>query len=178
MLEKRRVGSVAALENRRVRGTIPLFRNLLTDGQYYERFARDAFSGLDLSNVVLNLEHDNRTAVAKVSAGSLDISFDNNGLVFSANVINGSSGDELLEKVRSGVANQASIRYYHAPEDITETEFKGKPLVIYNKIRVLADVCCTPAGAWSGQTVTRTRGARKISSKDKILLLLHLNQNT
>ena len=180
MLEKRRTGSVSELGDRSIRGKIPLFNNLLTDGQYWERFDRTAFDGVDLSDVVFNLEHDNKTAVAKVSAGNLDINFDNDGLVFEARVIKGTTGDEVIEKVRNGVANQASIRYWHAEEDTTQTEFRGLPLVIYNRIRLLKDVCCTPQGSWSGQTITRTQGARKnkIGSKEMILLLLQINENT
>ena len=180
MLEKKRTGYVSALDDRRIRGKIPLFKNLLVEGQYYGRFERTAFNNVDLRNVVFNLEHDNRTAVAKVGAGTLDINFDDEGLVFEANVRKGKTGDDILEAVRSGVANQASIGYYHTPEDTTDSSFNGKPLVVYDRVRVLADVCCTPQGAWSWQTITRTQGAsqKKIGSKEMILLLLQINENT
>ena len=115
---KRINGEVSLEKDRKVSGHIPLFRNLLTDGSHYERFAADSFKTADMSRCVLALNHNIDNACAGTMNDTLRISFDSQGISWEADIAKTSIGDDTLENVRSGLANQCSLRFWVAEDDI------------------------------------------------------------
>ena len=155
---KRINGEVSVEKDRKVSGYIPLFRNLLTDGNHYERFAADSFKTADMSRCVLALNHNIDNACAGTMNDTLRISFDSQGVSWEADVAKTRIGDDTIENVRSGLANQCSLRFWIDHDDVEIERGAGQnglDSVVFNKVERLMDFAPTPQGAYDGETISR-----------------------
>ena len=153
---KRTSGEISLEKDRTVSGYIPLFKDLLTDGNHYERFATDSFKGCDMSRCVLALNHNLDNAVAGVHNNTLRISFDSQGVAWEADVAKTTIGNDTLEGIRSGLTNQCSLRFWVDRDNIEmDRGANDKDYVVFNKVDYLLDFAQTPQGAYNTETYSR-----------------------
>jgi len=73
----------------------------------YEQISKDAFKDADLSDIVLHRDHAG-PVYARVSNGTLQVSFDAKGMFVRADLSKTSSARELYEEVKAGLYTKMS----------------------------------------------------------------------
>lgn len=137
---------------------------------FAEQFRTNAFADSLASPdslVIACFNHDDEAvplARYKNGSGTLALSEDSNGLKFSFQPANTSLGRDVLESVRRGDTDGASIGFY-ATDDDWSGSFQGRTLRTVNKGRV-ADICLTPMPAYD-QTSVNVRNRRSAQFTDE-----------
>ena len=90
-----------------------------TGTEFYEVVSRNAFDGCDLSDVVLNVDHEG-TPLARTRAGTLTLTPDAHGLKVSATLSTG-RGRELWEDIAAGNLDKMSFAF-----DVSEESYDNK----------------------------------------------------
>lgn len=76
----------------------------------YEQIDADAFNASDLSDVVLNVDHDGKPA-AKTKNGTLKLQLRGDGLYMEADLSKNATGRELHEDIRNGFYDKMSFAF-------------------------------------------------------------------
>ena len=92
-----------------------LDKDLYTGTEFYEVISRNAFDGCDLSDVILNVDHEG-TPLARTRAGTLTLTPDSHGLKVSATLSTG-RGRELWEDIAAGNLDKMSFAFTVSDED-------------------------------------------------------------
>ena len=92
-----------------------LDKDLYTGTEFYEVISRNAFDGCDLSDVILNVDHEG-TPLARTRAGTLMLTPDAHGLKVSATLSTG-RGRELWEDIAAGNLDKMSFAFTVSDED-------------------------------------------------------------
>lgn len=162
-------------DNRTISGFIPLFRQLKGNDGSYERFDRRAFDGAKMDDCVLALNHNLDNAVAGVRNKTLEFQFNDDGLVWRADILDTSKGDDLLKEVRTGLASQCSLRFWHEPDAVEiERTSEGNSCTVFKSVYSLMDLAPTPQGHWGAQTLSRTNTPAALAPKRGGILALNL----
>lgn len=90
-----------------------------TGVEFYEVISRNAFDGCDLSDVILNVDHEG-TPLARTRAGTLTLSPDGHGLKVSATLSTG-RGRELWEDIAAGNLDKMSFAF-----NVSEESYDNK----------------------------------------------------
>ena len=85
-----------------------------TGTDFYEVISRNAFDECDLTDVILNVDHEG-TPLARTRAGTLCLTIDDRGLKVSAQ-LNTARGREVWEEVRAGNLDKMSFAFNTAKE--------------------------------------------------------------
>lgn len=80
-----------------------------TGVEFYEVIERGALDGCDMSDVVLNVDHEG-TPIARTKAGNLTLSIDSHGLKVAANLTT-SRGGQVWEDIAAGNLNKMSFAF-------------------------------------------------------------------
>ena len=91
----------------------------LGDYEVRESFDRDSFAEADVSDVIMQYDHEGRV-FARVSNGTLEIQPDEHGLHIRANLGGTDIGRELYDEIRGGYTNKMSIGFTVAKQNKTE----------------------------------------------------------
>lgn len=91
-----------------------LDRDEFTGAEFYEVIDRNAFNGCDLSDVVLNVDHEG-APIARTKAGNLSLKIDDYGLKVSA-TLSTTRGHEVWEEVKAGNLSKMSFAFNIAEE--------------------------------------------------------------
>lgn len=83
---------------------------------YYERVAPDALIGADLSDVIMQYNHEGRV-LARMSNGSLGLEADSNGLFCYADLSRSTAAQELYEEIKSGLVTKMSWGFTVAEDE-------------------------------------------------------------
>ena len=86
---------------------------------FYEVISRNAFDGCDLSDVILNVDHEG-TPLARTRAGTLTLTPDSHGLKVSATLSTG-RGRELWEDIAAGNLDKMSFAF-----NVSEESYDNK----------------------------------------------------
>lgn len=78
---------------------------------FKEKIARGAFDGADMSRCIACFNHAEMTIVARFSAGTLELTTDEQGLYFKFDAPNTTAGNDLYENIRLGNITQCSFRF-------------------------------------------------------------------
>lgn len=78
---------------------------------FKEKIARGAFDGADFSKCIACFNHAEMSIVARFSAGTLELTPDDNGLYFKFEAPNTTAGNDLYENIRLGNITQCSFRF-------------------------------------------------------------------
>jgi len=113
--------------------------------QFDEVVSRDAFEGVDMSNVFALYNHDWNAPLARAGRG-LNLTIDDVGLRFDMTLPDTSVGRDVQELVRTGVIEGMSFGF--TIEDDTWEKRDGLPLRTINKIDELFEVTITPIPAY------------------------------
>ena len=117
-----------------------LFRN--EDLQFDEVVDVDAFKNTDMSDVIMQYDHEGRV-FARQSNNTLTVTPDERGLLIEADLGGTELGRQLYEEIRGGYTNKMSFGFTVDDEDIDESEDEEGRLLItrtIKSIRKLYDV--------------------------------------
>lgn len=73
----------------------------------YEQIDRNAFQNADMSNVIMQYNHEGRV-LARQSNGTLNLEVDNRGLYVTADLSGSTVARELYEDIKAGLVNKMS----------------------------------------------------------------------
>lgn len=75
--------------------------------KYYERIAPDALVGADMSDVIMQYNHDGKV-LARQSNGTLGLEADAHGLLIYADLSKSTAAKDLYGEIKSGLINKMS----------------------------------------------------------------------
>jgi len=103
--------------------------------QYFEEIDRHALDGADLSDVIMQYDHQGKV-LARLSNGTLGIEPDDNGLFIYADLSKSAAAKELYEEIRNGLVTKMSWAFTVA-EDEYNRETRTRTI---KKIKKVYDV--------------------------------------
>lgn len=98
-------------ESREVEGYAVVFNAESDLGWFTEEIDRDAFSKTDMSNVYLLFNHDENNVLAGTSNGSLKMTIDEKGLLQNSQIVETTTGEDVLKLVKNGLINKMSFAF-------------------------------------------------------------------
>jgi len=128
-------------------GYAALYDDETVVGGQRERIERGAFDGRLEDDVRLLFNHDNNMPFARTTNGTLKLSVDDNGLYYSADIIDTQAGRDLYAMVKRGLVSQSSFAF-----NIQERRFDDGVMVI-EKVGQLFDVSPVTYPAYEATTV-------------------------
>ena len=87
----------------------------------YEQVSRDAFSETDMSDVIMQYDHQGRV-YARTSNGSLNLSTDEHGLLVDADLSLTTGSRQLHEDIAAGLITKMSFAFTVAEDELVEEE--------------------------------------------------------
>lgn len=113
-------------EKRRVTGYASTFNEPYTLYEddwiiYREQVAPDAFDNADMSDVIMQYDHQGRV-FARISNGTLDVSTDDKGLLIDAELGGTELGRQLFEEIRGGYTDKMSFGFTVATHEELRTD--------------------------------------------------------
>ena len=169
---------------------------LFRDGGYVflEQVAPDAFNGADMSDVIMQYDHEGRV-FARRSNGTLELNVDEHGLKIRADLSGTEIGRQLYEEIRGGYTDKMSFGFTVAEDDrlITEDREANTTTILrtIKRIGKLYDVSAVSipannateisARSWSDGVIaelTEERRQREVRErqKQKIRIMLDLQK--
>jgi len=158
----------------------------------YEQVDRDAFAGCDMSDVIMQYDHEGRV-FARMSNGTLTCTPDEHGLLTRANLGGTEQGRQLYEEIRGGYTNKMSFGFTVADDnrEINENKETGEVTITrtIRKLKKLFDVSAVslpanPAtnisarsygeGAIAEAKAERQRAEEELIAKRKLITLINL----
>lgn len=105
------------------------------EGMVYESFSREAFNGTDMSDVIMQLNHEGRV-FARQSNGTLLIEPIEYGLFFAADLSKTAPAKQIYEEIKTGMLTKMSWgflpgEYYYDRENRT---------IVHTKVKKIFDV--------------------------------------
>lgn len=133
---------------------------------YYEVIDRNALMGADMSDVVLNVNHEGKAA-AKTKNGTLNIVTRDNDVFISADLSKNATGRELHESIRNGFFDKMSFAFTVAEQEY-EKETRTRRI---KKIGRLYDVSAVDVPAYN-QTSIQARSFFELESEKEIMEMM------
>lgn len=99
---------------------------------YYEKIDRNAFVGADMSDVIMQYDHEGRV-LARQSNGSLIVEPNDEGLFICADLSQSNAGKDLYEDITSGLVTKMSWAFTVA-EDEFDRETRTRIIKRVNKV--------------------------------------------
>ena len=96
-------------EENRVEGIAAVFNQITDLGWFTEEIAPEAFNNADMSDVVLNFNHDDSILLAGTRNGSLQLQVRDSGLFQSSKVIDTTQGEDVMKLVKAGLISKMSF---------------------------------------------------------------------
>lgn len=122
-LEIRQLTQLTKTEDNVIEGYAVKFGTQSRDlGGFIETVNRDAFDGVDLSDVRMFLQHDSSKLLARSASGTLELNIDDVGLHFRATLPNTTLGNDALEMIKRGDLNQCSFGFTVLEDSWTKGE--------------------------------------------------------
>lgn len=152
----------------KVEGIACVFNQPADLGWFIETIDRHAFDLCDMSDVVLNFNHNNDILLARTLNGSLVLSVDDRGLFQSASIVDTTDGEDVLKLVKNGLINKMSFAFTIAPDGERWETIDGKEHRTITKIDKLYDVSLVTFPAYS-QTSAYARDDEKAKAHLEVL---------
>lgn len=111
--------------------------------QYYEKIARHSLDETDMSDVILNYNHDGKV-VARLKNNTLKLEIDDFGLKVTANLGGTQEGRNLYEEIKGGYINDMSFAFTVSKESYD----KETRTTTIEKIKKLYDVSAVSLPAY------------------------------
>jgi len=100
--------------------------------KYYEEIDRHALDGADLSDVIMQYDHQGKV-LARLSNGTLGLEPTNNGLFIFADLSKSAAAKELYEEIRNGLITKMSWAFTVA-EDKYNRETRTRTITKIKKV--------------------------------------------
>lgn len=154
-----------------VEGMAVVFNREADMGWFTEEIDRHAFDNADMSDVVLNFNHDNNILLAGTRNGSLELQVREDGLFQMSDVIDTTQGRDVMKLVDKGLITKMSFAFTIARDgEIWETRDNGIEHRTITKIDKLYDVSLVTFPAYP-QTSAWARGqSDELAEKHKALM--------
>lgn len=153
-----------------VEGVAVVFDREADLGWFYEKIDRHAFDNTDMSDVVLNLNHDNNLLLAGTRNGSLMLQVSDAGLFQRSSIIDTTQGEDVKKLVRSGLISKMSFSFTIAEGgERWETGADGKEHRTITDISRLYDVSLVTFPAYP-QTSAFMRSGDDLAEQHKALM--------
>lgn len=152
-----------------VEGMAVVFDTETDMGWFTEKIDRHAFDETDMSDVVLNFNHDNNYLLAGTRNGSMQLRVDDNGVFQRSNIINTTQGQDVMKLIRSGLLSKQSFAFTIAEDGERWENIDGKERRTITKIDHLYDCSIVTFPAYS-QTTLWSRGADELADQHKALI--------
>lgn len=125
------------------------------DYRFDEVVNDDAFEGCDMSDVIMQFDHEGRV-FARLSNGTLRLSIDHHGLYIEADLGGTEIGRQLYEEIKGGYVTRMSFGFTVADDDIEELEENGKYIYkrIIKRFKKLYDVSAVSLPANDGTEIS------------------------
>lgn len=114
-----------------------LFRD--EDLQFDEVVDADAFANTDMSDVIMQYDHEGRV-FARQSNNTLTVTPDERGLLIEADLGGTELGRQLYEEIRGGYTNKMSFGFTVDDEDIDESEDEEGRLLVTRTIKSIRKI--------------------------------------
>lgn len=151
-------------ESRHVEGVAVVFNQKTDLGWFTEEIDRNAFNDTKMDDVVLNFNHDDSLLLAGTRNGSLQLDMNEDGMPIEADIVETSTGNDVLKLVKDGLINKMSFAFtvdYDDPDAIEWIDKDGdKSHRIVRKIDRLYDVSLVTFPAYE-QTSVGLRNAEE-----------------
>lgn len=152
----------------RVAGVAVVFDQDTNMGWYTERIDRHAFDETDMTDVVLNMNHDNNLLLAGTRNGSLRLQVSDSGVYQESEIINTNTGEDVMKLVRSGLLSKQSFAFVIAEGGDQWTTIDGREHRTITKIEKLYDVSLVTFPAYAQTTLfARSEGEDELAKKHK-----------
>lgn len=165
-IELRRLGE----GSNTVEGIAVVFEREADMGWFTEVIDRHAFDNADMSDVVLNFNHDNNLLLAGTRNGSLELQVRDDGLFQRGDIIDTTTGRDVMKLVDSGLISKMSFAFTIARDGETwETREDGREYRRITAIDRLYDVSLVTFPAYS-QTSAWMRSGDDLADRHKALM--------
>lgn len=113
------------------------------DGPVYERFERSAFENTDMSDIIMQYDHEGRV-LARLSNGSLQVSVDDTGLYMEADLSRTDAARQMYTDIRAEMVTKMSWRfalgeYRYIPEERTIVHYSVKKIYDVSAVSIPAN---------------------------------------
>lgn len=160
----------------RVEGVACVFNRDADLGWFTEEISPRAFDNTDMSDVVLNFNHDNSLLLAGTRNGSLKLDVREDGLFQSASVIDTTQGRDVMKLVESGLISKMSFAFSIADGGEEWETRNGKEHRVITKIDRLYDVSLVTFPAYP-QTSAWMRSNDDLAEEHKALMQRRAEQD-
>lgn len=137
-----------------VEGLAAVFEQPTQMGGYVEVIDRNAFADCDMSDVILNFNHDGNYLLARTLNGSMQLWVDDNGLNQRSEVIDTTQGKDIMKLVRNRLISKMSFAFVidRDGQEWSQRE-DGVDVRRITKIRKLVDCSLVVFPAYDGTAV-------------------------
>lgn len=130
--------------------------------QYKEKIDAKAFDGADISDVVLNIDHEGKPA-AKTKNGTLKLEVRSDGLYMEADLSKNETGRELFEDIQNGFYDKMSFAF-----SVAEDEYdKATRTRTITKIKKCYDVSAVTFPAYNNTSISARSWAEAEAEVEK-----------
>ena len=149
--------------------------------QYFEKIARGALDGADMSDVIMQYDHSGKV-MARLSNGTLSLEADAHGLKIRADLSKSAAAKELYEEIRNGLITKMSWAFTVA-EDSYDRETHTRTITKIKKVYDVSAVSIPANGdtnisarAWVDGVIDaeRREALERAKQVKKIKLLLEV----
>ena len=153
-----------------IEGNAVVFNRSADMGWFTEEIDARAFDGADMSDVVLNFNHDNNIVLAGTRNGSLELQVRDDTLFQKSTVIDTTQGEDVMKLVESGLISKMSFAFTIADDGEIWEKRDGKEHRTITKIDRLYDVSLVTFPAYP-QTSAWARGeGDELAERHKALM--------
>lgn len=158
-------------EERKVSG-IPIVFNQISDmGWFTEEIDPHALDDADLSDVILNFNHDDNMILARTTNNSLSLEIGSNGVFQTATLIDTTQGNDVYKMLRSGLINKMSFAFTIDKDgEEWKQEADGREHRIIKKIKRLYDVSFVVFPAYEQTSAFAYSKTDELAEKHKALM--------
>lgn len=157
-------------DSRNVQGLAVVFNRDANLGWFTEEIDPRALDKADLSDVVLNFNHDDSLLLAGTRNGSLTLEVREDGLFQSADIIDTTQGEDVLKLVRSGLISKMSFSFVIADGGERWETRDGKEHRTITEISKLYDVSLVTFPAYPQTSAWARSSTDELAERHKALM--------
>ncbi|MHA6973929.1 phage major capsid protein [Levilactobacillus brevis] len=149
-----------------ISGTAVVFNQPSEAMPFIEYVSPLAFNNVDFSAVQLLYNHDFSSILARVDAGTLEISVDNKGLNFTATLPDTQLGNDTFTNIQNGNLQGLSFGFTIA-DDSWGLDKDGNEVHTINQIDQLFEISLTPIPAYQETSVKIERSLQQFRNEER-----------
>lgn len=159
-------------ETPRISGIPIVFNQRTNMGWYDEMIDSHALDQTDLSDVILNFNHDDNIVLARTTNQSLVLEINGDNVFMTGDVIDTTQGLDVWKLVRNGLINKMSFAFVIANGgDEWKQEADGRELRVIRNIEKLYDVSLVTFPAYAQTSAfVRSFGEDELAKQHKALM--------